>query len=36
MKKCFHSFKVNEEPHKLNLALCIVSGEVDYLGHVLL
>ena len=24
------SFKVREEPHKLKLALCIVSGEVEY------
>ena len=28
--KCFHSFKVCEEPHNLKLALCIVSGEVEY------
>ena len=28
--KCFHSFKVREEPHNLKLALCIVSGEVEY------
>lgn len=28
--KCFHSFKKNEKPHKLHLALCIVSGEVKY------
>ena len=27
---CFHSFKVREEPHNLKLALCIVSGEVEY------
>ena len=27
--KCFHSFKVREEPHNLKLALCIVSGEVE-------
>ena len=28
--KCFHSFKVREEPHNLKLALCFVSGEVEY------
>lgn len=28
--KCFHSFKVREEPHNMKLALCIVSGEVEY------
>ena len=28
--KCFHSFEVSEEPHNLKLALCIVSGEVEY------
>ena len=28
--KCFHSFKVREEPHNLKLALCIVSEEVEY------
>ena len=28
--KCFHSFKVRDEPHNLKLALCIVSGEVEY------
>ena len=28
--KCFHSFKVREEPHNLKLALCIVSWEVEY------
>ena len=28
--KCLHSFKVREEPHNLKLALCIVSGEVEY------
>ena len=28
--KCFHSFKTNESPHQLKLALCIVSGEVEY------
>ena len=28
--KCFHSFKVREEPHNLKLALCIVSGEVEF------
>ena len=27
---CFHSFKVREEPNNLKLALCIVSGEVEY------
>ena len=27
---CFHSFKLREEPHNLKLALCIVSGEVEY------
>ena len=26
--KCFHSFKSNENPHNLDLALCIVSGDV--------
>lgn len=26
--KCFHSFKRNERPHELKLALCVVSGEV--------
>ena len=28
--KCFHSFKRNENPHNLDLALCIVSGDVMY------
>ena len=28
--KCFHSFKKNESPHNLKLALCIVSAEVLY------
>lgn len=28
--KCFHSFKKNEKPHELHLAVCIVSGEVKY------
>jgi len=28
--KCYHSFKVNEQPHELKLALCIISGEVEY------
>ena len=28
--KCFHSFKARDEPHNLKLALCIVSGEVEY------
>ena len=28
--KCFHTFEVREEPHNLKLALCIVSGEVEY------
>ena len=28
--KCFHSFKVREEPHNLKLALSIISGEVEY------
>ena len=28
--KCFHSFKVHEEPHNLKLALSIISGEVEY------
>lgn len=28
--KCFHSFKVHETPYNLKLALCIVSGEVEY------
>ena len=28
--KCFHSFKVREEPHNLKLVLCIVPGEVEY------
>ena len=28
--RCFHSFKVRDEPHNLKLALCIVSGEVEY------
>ena len=28
--KCFHSFKVREDPHNLKLALCISSGEVKY------
>ena len=28
--KCFHSFKVNEDPHKLKVALCIISGRVKY------
>jgi len=27
---CFHSFKVNEAPHNLKLALCIVTGNVEY------
>lgn len=28
--KCFHSFKVNEAPHNLKLALCMVTGNVEY------
>ena len=28
--KCFHSFKRHENPHYLDLALCIVSGDVMY------
>ena len=28
--KCFHSFKKNESPHELKLALCVVSGDVIY------
>ena len=28
--KCFHSFKKNESPHELKLALCVVSGDVAY------
>ena len=28
--KCFHSFKRNESPHELKLALCVVSGDVTY------
>lgn len=28
--KCFHSFKRNESPHNINIALCIVSGEFVY------
>lgn len=28
--KCFHSFKVREDPHNLKLPLCIFSGEVKY------
>lgn len=28
--KCFHSFKVSEKPHQLMLALCIVSGSVEF------
>ena len=28
--KCFHSFKKNESPHELNLALCVVSDDVMY------
>ena len=27
---CFHSFRVREKTHNLKLALCIVSGEVEY------
>lgn len=26
--KCHHSFRKNDDPHVLQLALCIVSGEV--------
>ena len=26
--KCYHSFRKNDEPHSLKLALCIVSGSV--------
>lgn len=28
--KCFHSFKRNESPHNLIIALCLISGEVVY------
>ena len=28
--KCFHSFKVHDEPHNLKLAVCIVSGAVEH------
>lgn len=28
--KCFHSFKVHDAPHNLKLALCIVTGDVEY------
>lgn len=28
--KCFHSFKRNESPHNLIIALCIISGEVVF------
>ena len=28
--KCFHSFKKKERPHRLKLALCIVSGKVEH------
>ena len=28
--KCFHSFKRNESPHELKLALCVVSCDVIY------
>ena len=27
---CHHSFKKNEDPHKLKVALCLVSGSVKY------
>ena len=27
---CHHSFKKNEAPHKLTVALCLVSGSVKY------
>ncbi|CAH3034496.1 unnamed protein product [Pocillopora meandrina] len=27
---CYHSFKKNEPPHKLQVALCLVSGVVKY------
>ena len=30
LAKCFHSFRRNESPHNLNIALCIVSGEFVY------
>ena len=26
--KCYHSFRKNDEPHNLKLAMCIVSGDV--------
>ena len=26
--KCYHSFRKNDEPHSLKLAMCIVSGDV--------
>lgn len=29
---CCHSFRKNEAPHSLKLALCVISGEVEY-GH---
>ena len=28
--KCFHSFKRNESPHNLIIALCLISREVVY------
>lgn len=28
--KCFHSFKRNESPHNLIIALCLISGEVVF------
>ena len=28
--KCFHSFKRNESPHNLIIALCLISGEVFF------
>ena len=27
--KCYHSFRKNDPPHNVFLALCIVSGEVE-------
>ena len=32
--KCFHSFKKNESPHELKLALCVVSGDVIHANCV--
>ena len=28
--KCYHSFRKNDPPHQLKIALCVVRGDVLY------